>query len=249
MEGLDSSMDVILETDHNVRIESSPASSSLGQLHVAICPPELKPLQSVMRGGPADATYIVQSYIIAGLRARGHKLTFVAPRNLDETMCTSDLERPKLAPHTWSASRWFDLVSKVIWRVQRWLGVPYLNVFSNYRRLDACLHCLPGHDVVYERNSLYKVGVAMACQRLGLPYVLFVEADEILEHDYMGKPIAGMLRWRASKMFQYNLNAADCVICVSEQSKRHLVANWDVLAEKTVVFPNGVDVQKFRSNP
>jgi glycosyltransferase involved in cell wall biosynthesis len=249
MEGLGSSMDVILETDHNLRIVSSSASSSLDQLRVAICPPELKPFQSVMRGDPADATYIVQSYIVAGLQARGHKLTFVASRNLDETVCTSDLERPRRARQTWSASRWFDLASKASWRVQRWLGVPYLNVFSNYRRLDACLHCLPGHDVVYERNSLYRVGVAMACQRLGLPYVLFVEADEILEHDYMGEPIAGMLRWRARKMFQYNLNAADCIICVSEQSKGHLVADWGVPAEKIVVFPNGVDVQKFRPFP
>ena len=242
-------MDVALETNHNVRIENSPASSSLGQLHVAICPPELKPLQSVMRGEPADATYILQGYIVRGLQARGHKLTFVAPRNLEEIVCTSDLQTPRLAPQTWSASRWFNLASKASWHVQRWLGVPYLNVFSSYRLFDACLQCLPGHDVVYERNGLYKMGVAMACKQLGLPYVLFVEADEILEHDYMGKPITGMLRWRAKKMFQYNLNAADCVICVSEQSKGHLVTEWGVPEEKVAVFPNGVDVERFRPYP
>jgi glycosyltransferase involved in cell wall biosynthesis len=86
----------------------------------------------------------------------------------------------------------------------------------------------------------------MACKRLSLPYVLFVEADEILEHDYMGEPITGLLRWRAGRMFRHNLNAADCIICVSEPLKAHLVTAWNIQAEKIVVFPNGVDVQRFR---
>jgi glycosyltransferase involved in cell wall biosynthesis len=227
------------------RSKMSPRSS----LRIAMCPPEFQQLQKEMRGEPTDATYILQGYIVRGLQARGHSLTFVAPRNLYETVCTDDLERPTLAPRTWSTSRWFDLTSKASWRMQSWLGVPYLNVFSSYRHFDACLQCLPGHDVVYERNSLYRTGVAMACKRLKLPYVLFVEADEILEHDYMGEPITGMQRWRAKSMFQYNLDAADCVICVSEQSKNHLVTNWAVSAEKVFVSPNAVDVERFRPYP
>ncbi|MEZ4683734.1 MAG: glycosyltransferase [Caldilineaceae bacterium] len=135
------------------------------------------------------------------------------------------------------------------WRIQQQLGIPYLSVFTNLRLFDACLRVLPGHDLVYERNSLYRIGVAMACQWLKLPYVLFVEADEILEHDIMGKPIVGLKRWGTAKMFQYNLRAADCVICVSEQSKRHLVTQWRVPEQKAVVFPNGVDIARFRPYP
>jgi glycosyltransferase involved in cell wall biosynthesis len=122
-------------------------------------------------------------------------------------------------------------------------------VFANYRRFDACLRCLPGHDLVYERNGLYKIGVAMACKRLRLPYVLFLDADEILEHDYMGKPITGILRWRAQSMLRYNLRVANAIICVSEPAKLNLITNWHVPAEKIVVFPNGVDVQRFRPYP
>jgi len=231
IEGFDSYAGVIVEKGNIMRI--------------AMCPPELKPLQKAMKGEPTNATYLLQRHIAMGLGARGHDLTFIAQRDLGHTVCTSDLDRPKLAPQTWSDSFWFNFLSKGTWRVQQLLGIPYLNIFSNYRLFDACLQCLPGHDVVYERNGLYRVGVAMACKRLKLPYVLFVEADEILEHDYMGEPITGLLRWRAGRMFHHNLSAADCIICVSEPLKAHLVTAWHMPAEKIVVFPNGVDVQHF----
>jgi glycosyltransferase involved in cell wall biosynthesis len=79
--------------------------------------------------------------------------------------------------------------------------------------------------------------------------VLYFEADDILEYEIMGEPITGLLRWRASKAIQYNLSAADCVICVSDALKDHLVNNWKVPSDKIVVFPNVADVQKFRPDP
>ena len=199
-----------------------------------------------MSGGPGDATYILQGYVVGGLQARGHSLTFLSQRGLGENVCTSDLDQLDAAPLTWSDTRWFDMTRRGVWRVQKAAGVPYLNVFSNYRLMDACLQCLPGHDVVYERNGLYRTGVAMACKQLGLPYVLFFEADEILEHDYMNEPISGILRRRAKQMIAHNLDAADCVIVVSDPLKAHLADNWGVPEEKIVVFPNGVDVKRFR---
>ncbi|MFN3332267.1 MAG: glycosyltransferase family 4 protein [Caldilinea sp.] len=215
-------------------------------LHIALCPPEFDQLQRAMQGGAADATHIIQRYVAAGLQARGHTLTFLAPRNLEEVICTRDLADVRLGPQSWSASRWFAVAGKTAWRFQRWLGIPYLNVFSNYRLYDICLQCLPGHDLVYERNTLYRDGIARACRRLKLPYVLYIEADDILEHDIMGKPITGLLRWRARQTAQYNLDAADCVITVSEPTRLHLIAKWRVLPEKILVFPNAVDVALFR---
>jgi len=89
----------------------------------------------------------------------------------------------------------------------------------------------------------------MACKRLGMPYMLYFEADDILEHDYMGKPISGLQRWRASESIRYNLNTATCVICVSEEGKNHLTTNWGVPAKKIVVFPNAADVHRFQPSP
>lgn len=221
--------------------------SSVRPLRIAMCPPELLPLQQVMNSQLADATYIIQGYLAEGLQNRGHSLTFLGPySSLLEIVCTADLQQPKAAPRTWSASRWFNLAGKVAWRIQRWLGVPYLNLFSNYRLYDACLQCLPGHNLVYERNGMYKYGVAMACRRLRLPYVLYFEADDIQEHDIMGKPITGLLRRRASQAIRYNLDTATCVIVVSEPLKTRLITTWNVPAEKIVVFPNVADVRRFQ---
>ena len=214
--------------------------------NIAICPPELGLLRKVIQGELADATYIIQAYIAQGLRQRGHHLNYLGPGFSDEIVFTHDLTNLTPAPRTWSRHVWFEITRKLTWRTQRLLGIPYLNVFYNYRVLDACLQCLPGQDLVYERNTLYRFGIAMACKRLRIPYILYFEADDILEHEVMGKPIPGLLRWRASAAARYNLNAADYVICVSEPLKAHLVRKWHVPATKVVVFPNVADVNRFR---
>ena len=215
-------------------------------LRIAHCAPEWERLQQALVGGKADATYIIQKDVAEGLAACGHELTFMAPRGLEELVVTAEPDQPSVALRRWSAGRWFELSSKLVWRLQQLLGIPYLNVFANWRRYDALLQVLPGFDVVYERNSLFNAATGMACRRLNLPYVLFVEADEILEHDYMGRPLTGWLRWRSRRVFRHNLAAADRIICVSAQLKRHLAEKWGVPAAKMVVFPNAVDVERFR---
>lgn len=218
-------------------------------LRIAICPPELRDFQLAMRGEPTNATYLIQGHIARYLSKRGHELTFIAQRDPGFNVCTKDWNTPNPAPLTWSASLPFELIRKLAWRMQQFLGIPYLNIFSNFKLYDACLRGLPGHDVVYERNGLYRNGIAMACRRLRIPYVLYVEADEILEHDYMAQPLTGLLRWSAARQFRYNLVTADRVICVSEQLKSHLVKVWKISSEKILVFPNGVDVEKFQPDP
>ena len=215
-------------------------------LRLAICLPEFSPLQQAMSGYPADAAYIQQAYIVLGLQKLGHQLTFVSPYELDNTICTTEIQDGKLAPKSWSGRGWFRIITKGTWKVQQWLKIPYLNVFSNYTHLDSCLRCLPGHDLVYERNGLYNNSVAKACQRLNLPYVMFFDADQILELEYEGMPLTGLLLIRAQRLLQFNLAAADYIICVSEPSRDHLANNWGVPKEKTLLFPNGVDVEKFR---
>jgi len=226
-----------------------PMRNMDGPWRIAFCLPEPHPLNRVRSGEVLQQAYIQQGYIATGLAARGHVLTYVAPRSPSEIVCTADPERQDLAPLTWAGSRWFDAASKAAWRVQRWLGVPYLNVFSNLRLLNACLGCLPGHDLVHERHSLWHTGVATACRRLALPYVLFFDADDLLEHDYSGEPITGLLRRRAVQMQRHVLRAADCIICVAQGAKDQLTATWGVPAEKIVVFPNAVDVERHRPRP
>jgi glycosyltransferase involved in cell wall biosynthesis len=243
-------MNVVMEKSYKTnQIDLPTETLPPKSLRIALCPPEFIPFQQAMTGQPADATALVQRHIAMGLGNRGHKLTYISQRALGQNVCATDVQNPTPAPRTWSASGWFNLLSRGAWRMQQLLSVPYLNVFSNYWLFDACMQCLPGHDIVYERNGLYRTGVAMACKRLKLPYVLFVEADEVMEHDFMGTPITGMLRWRAKNMFAYNLNAANCIVCVSRPLKEHLSKKWNIPSEKMVVFPNGVDVRQFKPNP
>lgn len=216
------------------------------KLQIALGVPEWSPLYQVMKGQPADATYVIQSNLAKGLLARGHSLIFTAPKNLDDFIFTGDPMDEQVAPRTWSSGLPFLLTSKIVWRLQKLLGIPYLNIFSNYRYYDAALQKLRSVDVIYERNGLFNSGLAMAAKRLQLPYVIFFEADQIMELDIMGRPITGLLRWRANRILRYNLNVAACIICVTEAGKRHLIDKWRTPAEKIVVFPNAVHVDRFK---
>ncbi len=218
-------------------------------MRIAFCVPELSWLGPVSNGQLSDAAHLQQEYIAAGLLGRGHSLTYIAPHGLDQVVCTDDIQQLRVAPRTWTDKRWFDMASKGAWHLQRRLGFPYLNLFSNYCRYDACRHCLPGHDLVHERNGLFNAGVAMACKRLGLPYIVFFDADQIAELDFLGEPVTGLLRWRARQILNYNLSVADCIICVSKPAQSQLMTEWRVPKEKIVVFSNGVDVQRFRPCP
>jgi glycosyltransferase involved in cell wall biosynthesis len=217
-------------------------------MKIAYCLPDEHWI-SAMRGAPKDAAHIQQKYIADGLRARGHTITYLAPRDLDQVVFANATDELAPAPQTWTSSVWFNLLSKIVWRLQKLFHIPYLNVFSNMRRENACLHMLRGHEVAFERNSLYNIGVARACRKLYIPYVIFFDADQIAELDFMGKPLRGLLRWRAKNLLRENLSIARKIICVSEPAKKHLMTNWNVPAEKIVVLSNAVDVHRFKPDP
>jgi glycosyltransferase involved in cell wall biosynthesis len=221
-----------------------PQTHFLGNLYrIAYCLPVFRPPNTT------DTSILLQNLVMERLRSRGHILTLVAPKDLRDVICTTNPDDPKLVERTWSRTTWFNLTSKATWRAQQSLGIPYLNVFSNLCLYDACMQCLPGHDIVQERLGLYKMGVAMACRRLKLPYIAFFDSNEILEHDLFGTPLEGVLRWRATQAIRYNLESSVRVICVSNSAKAHLVGVWGVSEEKIAVFPNAVDVERFQPQP
>jgi glycosyltransferase involved in cell wall biosynthesis len=210
---------------------------------IAYCLPVFRPPDTT------DTSIMLQYTLMEKLKTSGHTITLLAPKDLSDVICTGDPEKPQLVVRTWSRASWYDLTSKAVWRLQRFLNIPYLNYFSNLNLYDACLRCLPGHDIVQERIGLYKMGVAMACRRLNLPYIVFFDSNEILEHDLFKTPIKGVLRWRAARAIRYNLASASAVVCVSELAKTHLVSLWGVPQEKIVIFPNAVDVELFCPRP
>lgn len=222
--------------------------AAIRPLKIAHCLPDQGWVDEMRGQNPRDAAHIQQKYIAEGLRAHGHTITFVAPFGLDQVIVTHERGESLPVPQTWAANEWFKLAEKLTWKLQQLFRIPYLNYFSNLHRFNACLNCLPGHDVVFERNSLYNSGAAMACKKLHIPYVMFFDADQIAELDFMGKPLIGLLRWRAKRLLRYNLDAAHCIICVSKSAKKHLMENWNVSSGKLVVMSNAVDVRRFKPN-
>lgn len=217
-------------------------------MKIAHCLPDHHWIEEMRNENTKDAAYIQQKYIAEGLLTRGHTITWIAPQGFDY-VCVNDAKETDHALQTWTGNHWINLIGKAVWRIQRLLHIPYLNFFSNLQRCGACLQILPSHNVVFERNGLYNSGVAMACKELNLPYVMFFDADQIAELDFMGKPLKGFLRWRAGNLLRYNLHVARRVICVSKPAKNHLMKKWDVPSDKIVVLSNAVDVERFKPDP
>jgi glycosyltransferase involved in cell wall biosynthesis len=214
-----------------------------GSFRIAYCLPVFRSADT------SDTSILLQMLLMEKLKDRGHTLTIVSPKDLVDVLCITDQDNLKVVIRTWSNAGWYKLIRRAIWKLQQRLGVPYLNVFSNLNLYDACLQCLPGNDIVQERIGIYKMGVAMACKHLHLPYILFFDADDILEHDLFGRPLEGILRWRAKGAIRYNLAVSTYIICVSVSAKKHLMNTWQVPEEKIAVFPNAVDVNHFRPEP
>lgn len=208
-------------------------------LRIALCLPRIT----------GSAELIQQKTIADNLLLREHQLSVFAPRDLVDIAQLVDFEPQAVVHRQWSKSGWFRALRKITWWIQKIIGIPYLNVFSNLSHLDAYLRCLPGHDIVHERNGLYRAAVALACKRLNLPYVLFFDADDLFELDYQGKPVTGILRNRAKQIIQYSLNAAGGIITVSEATRQRLIHVWHIPEKKIAVFPNCVDVHLFQPYP
>ncbi len=232
--------------DRNIPSNPTITSTSNARktlLNIAYCVPELHSLDV------KDSSFMQQARIFRGLKDLGHRVTMFAPKDLSDVEQTADLSNRSDLQRTWSRSAGFQLVRKASWLVQKQLGIPYLNYFSNFSWQDAFQGGLSGFDMVQERNGLYKYAAAMAARRLKIPYVLFFDADDLFEHDYLGIPLKGVLRKRAQETAAYNLRTASRIICVSQETGNRLVKVWGVPEEKIYVHPNGVDVNLHRPYP
>lgn len=139
----------------------------------------------------------------------------------------------------------FMWLESAIRRVQRGLRLPYFAFFDSLRFYEACLRTLPGADLCHEHHGLFGVGAALACYRLGIPYVLTFSADQLLEKELKGTPLRGIHRLVAKWETKLSLRLANKVICVSNAARRNLISRWGLPSEKIEVLPNGVDLDLF----
>jgi starch synthase len=189
-------------------------------------------------------------YTLRGLRQVGHDVSCL---RLDgrTVIGIDDISNPEKvwqATLRLSGTTPFRLFESGVRRLQSKLGLPYFAFFDTYRFYEACSRCLAGYDLCHEHNGLFSMGAALACKRLGIPYVLTFSADPLLEADLVGKSLRGLHALVAAKEAHLTYRLADKIICVSEPAKQHLVETWQVPPEKIAVMPNGVDIELFSSD-
>lgn len=222
------------------------AARTLGNLRILFAVPQLNSFQRARHAEEGDAAYLLLAQIADSLRLRGHEMTYFGGAGLLDNAVVGADDSAQKAEVGWSGTLPFEFSRRCAWRIQQALGVPYLNVFSNLRLRDAASRLLSGVDVVYERSSLYRSGLARACCAAGKPYLLFVDADEIMELDAVETPLRGLQRGRAVRIFRHNLRSAAHIVCVSEVTRERLINQWRVPRERISVMANAVDVNRFR---
>jgi glycosyltransferase involved in cell wall biosynthesis len=192
-------------------------------------------------------------HTIRGLHQAGHDVTLLALQGR-QVLCTKDLrvfKSDKLSAGHYgrqglSGSALFKLFESGVRRLQTEFHLPYLALFDSYRMAEASSKNLRGFDLIHERFNLLALGGAWASRRLGIPFVLEVNADLLEQRKFKGIPEKGLRRvfaiWAARTCF----NAAAKIICISADLKEHLRTKWNIDESKLTVLPCAADVEAFR---
>lgn len=232
------------------------ASKNLYRAHQVNAPRDDRQLRiayAIQNVGGIDFTQDVGDTVpvkhtLTGLRMQGHKVSCLQLRNR-EVLGFEDFSSPEDAVRLslkLSGKPPFLKFESGVRRLQRILRLPYFAFFDSFRFYEACYRTLPDYDLCHEHNGLFCVGAAIACWRLGIPYVLTFSADLFLERALVGKRLRGAQAKIAALEAKFTYQFAQRIICVSESAKRHLVEVWRVDPEKIVVLPNGVDTNLFQ---
>lgn len=194
-------------------------------------------------------------HTMRGLQQAGHEVTLLALQGR-QVLCTKDLQVFKsdmlLASHYGrlglSGAAAFKRFESGVRRVQSELHLPYLALFDSYRMADASYQNLQGFDLIHERFNLLALGGALASRKLGLPFVLEVNADLLEQRKFKGIPERGLRRLFAVWATRMCFSAAAKIICISVGLKDHLSRKWNIEASRLTVLPCAADVDAFGLN-
>jgi len=221
-------------------------SSTANQLRIAYAIQNVGGIDFIKDLGDA----VPVKYTLKGLRRAGHEVTCLRFKGRS-VVGIDDIDDPEQACNVslgLTGTKAFMLFESGVRRLQRELGWPYYAFFDTYRFYEACCRCFSRYDLCHEHNGLFSAGAALACKRLGIPYVLTFSADPLLEAELVGTPLRGMHAQIAIWAARLTYRTAKKIICVSEPAKQHLVDSWQVDHTKIVVMPNGVDIEVFGSD-
>ncbi len=194
-------------------------------------------------------------HTLHGLQRAGHEVTLLALQGR-QVLCTKDLQVFKSdTQHAGyhgqlglSANALFKKLESGIRRLQHELRFPYLALFDSYRMADAGSKNLQGINVIHERFNLLAIGGAWASRKLGIPFVLEINADLLEQRKFKGMQEKGLRHRYARWATQFCFNTAAKIICISTDLKNHLSSTWNIEESKLTVLPCAADVEAFRPN-
>ena len=194
-------------------------------------------------------------HTLHGLQQEGHEVMLLALQER-QVLCTKDLHIFKSSQLTanhfgqlgLSGATWFKWFESGIRRLQTELCLPYFALFDSFRMVDASCKNLQGFDVIHERFNLLALGGAIASKRLGIPFVLEVNADLLEQRKFKGVPERGLRRLFAIWATRFCFKAAAKIICISTDLKDHLRNKWNIGENQLTVIPCAADVEAFAPN-
>ena len=210
---------------------------------------------SGIRFSEPNAAQLHIYHTIRGLQQAGHEATLLALQGR-QVLCTKDLQvfkSDKLLASQYgqlglSGTTLFKRFESGVRRLQSELHLPYLALFDSYRIAEAGAINLKGFDLIYERFNLLALGGAWASKKLGIPYVLEVNADLLEQRKYKGIPERGLRHLFAEWATRMCFSAAAKIVCISGSLKDHLSRKWNIEDSKLTVLPCAADVDAFGPN-
>ena len=192
-------------------------------------------------------------HTMRGLQRAGHKVSLLALQGR-QVLCTPDLQVFKSDERAishygqleWSGTAVFKGLESGIRRLQSELHFPYLALFDSYRMAEAGSINLKGYDLIHERFNLLALGGAWASKKLGVPFVLEVNADLLEQRRFKGIQERGLRRLFAIWATRVCFRTAAQIICISPRLKEHLQAKWNIEASKLTTLPCAADVEAFK---
>jgi len=165
-------------------------------------------------------------HTISGLQQAGHEVALLALQGR-QVLFTKDLQvfkSDKLQASHYgymglSGTAPFKRFESGVRRLQSELHLPYFALFDSYRMAGAGSINLKSFDLIHERHNLLALGGAWASKKLGIPFVLEVNADLLEQRKFKGTPERGLRRLFAEWATRMCFNAATKIICISEDSK------------------------------
>ena len=194
-------------------------------------------------------------HTVHGLQQAGHEVMLLALQGR-KVLRTQDLQVFKSETLPDSQYGQLGLSGTVLFkgfesglrRLQRQLHLPYLALFDSYRMAEAGSINLKGFDLIHERFNLLSLGGAWASKRLGIPFVLEVNADLLEQRKFKGVPEKALRRLFAVWATRMCYHAAAKIICISADLKDHLIRKWNIEESRLTVLPCAADVDAFGPN-